>query len=246
MKDKITTTFPITPAIEQLFSIGAHFGLSRARRHPTVSPYIFGRKNRVEIFDLEKVSKLFDQAAAYAKALGTERKTVLFAAGKGEAREIMKAAAERLGMPYIAGRWIGGTLTNFSEIRSRVERLETLRSERERGEFIKYTKRERLMLDREIERLAKLFNGLIPLKGKPHVLFVVDAAREHIAVKEAKATRVPVVSFSSSDCDLSLVDVPMLGNDAATKSIEFAVSLFVEAYEEGLKNAKPIEPVKRA
>ncbi len=224
------------PQIGRLFSVGAHFGLSRARRHPSVSPYIFGRKNRVEIFDLEKTSKLFSDAVLHMKNLGAERKIVLFATGKGEARELLQAAAIRLSMPYIAGRWIGGTLTNFAEIRTRVERLELLRGERERGEFGKYTKRERLLFDREIERLGRLFNGLVPMKSKPHTLFVIDAKREQIAVREAKAMNVPVMAFSSSDCDLSLVNVPILGNDAAVKSIELVFSALVEAYEEGVKS----------
>lgn len=236
MQEKMNVQFPMEPAIERLFKVGAHFGLSRARRHPSVSGYIFGRKNRIEIFDLEKTSKLFADALEYMKKLGAERKVVLFATGKGEARELVKAAAIRLGSPYISGRWIGGTLTNFTEIRARVERLELLRGERERGEFSKYTKRERLFLDREIDRLAKLFNGLVPMKTKPHALFVVDAKREQIAVREAKAMHVPVIAFSSSDCDLSLVDVPILGNDAAVKSIELVVSSLVDAYEEGVRS----------
>lgn len=236
MQNEIKTDYPMGEDVRRLFSVGAHFALSRARRHPSTSPYIFGRKNRVEIFDLEKTTKLLDEAVIRMKELGSEGKIVLFAAGKGEARDIMKAAAERVGMPYIAGRWIGGTLTNFSEIRGRIDRLEALRNERERGEFSKYTKRERLMLDREIERLAKLFNGLVPLTGKPHALFVIDAAREYIAVKEAKVVHVPVIAFSNSDCDLSLVDTPILGNDTSKEAITLVVNALTDAYADGAKS----------
>jgi small subunit ribosomal protein S2 len=225
------------PMIERLFSIGAHFALSRSRRHPSVSPYIFGHKNRVEIFDLEKTKALLEKTLVYVRALGASRKVVLFASGKSEGREIVRRVAEELSMPFIAGRWIGGTLTNFSEIRGRIDRLETLRGERERGEFAKYTKKERLMLDREIERLSKLFAGLVPLKGKPDAIFVVDAKREHIAVAEAKRTGVPVIALSSSDCNLADVTHPILGNDSAVASIEFFLREVSSAYKAGVASA---------
>jgi small subunit ribosomal protein S2 len=230
----------VDPAISRLFSVGAHFALSRARRHPSVSPYIYGLKNRVEIFDLEKTRALADKTLAYIKKLGEEGKVVLFAAGKSEAREIVKAAAVRLSLPYIAGRWIGGSFTNWTEIKGRIDRLEMLRGERERGELIKYTKRERLMIDREIERLARLFNGLVPLKGKPDALFVVDAKREAIAVAEAKKTGVKVIALSSSDCNLGDVDYPILANDTAVKSIELFVNEVIAAYEAG-KALRPVQ-----
>lgn len=242
METKAIETKAVDPAISRLFSVGAHFALSRARRHPSVSQYIYGRKNRVEIFDLEKTVVLAQKTLAHIKKMGEEGKVILFAAGKSETREIVTALATRLSMPYIAGRWIGGTLTNFSEIRGRIDRLETLRSEREKGELAKYTKRERLMIDREIERLSRLFNGLVPLKGKPDAIFVIDARREHIAVAEARKMRVPVITLSSSDCNLQEVDYPILGNDSAVKSVQLFVDDVSVAYEAG-RALRPAAPV---
>ena len=125
--------------IDGMFSAGAHFGLGRSRRNPTVTPFIFGTKNRTDIFDLEKTSKILEDAKAFVKNLGKEGKTILFVGGKKEASALVKTVAMSLNMPYVEGRWIGGTLTNFTNIRKRIERYEKLTSDREKGELAKYT-----------------------------------------------------------------------------------------------------------
>lgn len=221
--------------IDRLFQAGAHFAYSRTRRHPSVTPFIFGAKNQVEIFDLEKVSELLERACAFARKLGEERKAILFVSGKNEARDIIEARAQSLGAPYVAGRWIGGTLTNFPEIKKRMERLEDLLQMREKGAFEgKYTKRERLMFDREIEDLRSTFGGITPMKQMPGAMFVVDSRREHIAVAEAHAMRIPVIALMNSDCNLKEVTYPLVGNDTARGSISFFVDEIVKAYREGL------------
>ncbi len=128
--------------METLFEAGAHFGFSRARRHPTATPFLFGTKDRTDIFDLEKTSKKLDAARAYAATLGSQGRQICFVGGKHEVAAVIKSAAESIGTPYVAGRWIGGTLTNFKNIRKRIDRLEKLMSERESGELEKYTKKE--------------------------------------------------------------------------------------------------------
>lgn len=221
------------PALEALFSVGAHYGYAKSRRHPSVKPFIFGAKNRVDIFDLEKTKALLDKVIDYARTLGKEGKQVVFVSGKHEAIPAMRKAAERTGMPVVAGRWIGGTFTNFPVIRARIDKLLELREKREKGELAKYTKRERLMIDREIERLENLFSGLINLKSMPAALFIIDSNREHIAIEEAHKTGVKVIALSGSDCDISLVDYPVTANDASQQSINYFVDAFVAAYQEG-------------
>ena len=228
-----------SPLLERLFSVGAHFGYSRSRRHPSVTPFIFGAKNNVEIFDLEKVATLLEQARLYIESLGKERKTILFVGGKNEARQIVKKTAESIDMPYVAGRWIGGSLTNFSEISKRIKRLEELREKREKGEFAgRYTKRERLMFDREIANLERHFDGIVSLKALPSALMVVDPRREHIAVSEANQMGIPVVALLNSDCNVEHITYPIAANDGAVKSISFFMEEIVQAYKKGLLSAE--------
>lgn len=227
------------PLIDRLFEAGAHFGYTRTRRHPSITPFIFGTKNRVEIFDLEETSKLLQQAAAFAKTLGQERKMILFVGGKQEARAVIREKAETLGMPYVAGRWIGGTLTNFEQTKKRVALLEELREKRGKGAFEKYTKRERLEFDRDIDRLEHMFGGLVPMKEQlPAAVFAVDVKREHSAVKEAKDCGLPVIALMSSDGAVGDATYPVVGNDSALKSISLFVDEIARAYQEGLQSSK--------
>ena len=221
--------------IDSMFSAGAHFAYSRSRRHPSVTPFIFGAKNKVELFDLEKTSEVFAKTLEFIKTLGKENKTILFVGGKSEARKAVANAGLALAMPYVDGRWIGGALTNFKEIRKRIEKYERLVGERERGELIKYTKKERLLIDREIDNLEIMFGGIVSMKELPKAMFVVDAKREHIAVKEAQDMGIPVISLVGSDCNIRDVQYPVIGNDSSKANIEFFLSTVVKAYEEGKK-----------
>lgn len=224
--------------IEGLFNAGAHFGYTKARRHPSVRPYIFGVKNKVEIFDLEKTDVALETAKSFARNLGEVNAQVLFVGGKNEARQAIRQGAESIGMPYVAGRWIGGTLTNFPEIRKRVMKLERLTLEKERGELGKYTKKERLLIDREIEKLKTYFEGLMPMKDMPKAVFMIDSKKEHIALDEAKDKGVPVIGLCGSDCDLKEVTYAIPANDSSVTSIAFFVKEIVEAYKEGKNAAK--------
>jgi small subunit ribosomal protein S2 len=240
--EKISTTGAIASPIDTMFKAGAHFAFGRSRRHPTVAPYIFGMKNNVEIFDLEKTQGLLAAAAAFVENLAKEGKQLLIVGGKSEARGAVKGAGELLGMPFVDGRWIGGMLTNFGQIRKRVEKLERLTSEREKGELAKYTKKERLLIDRDIANLDRFFSGIIPMKELPKALFVVDPKKEYTAVKEAHDIGIPVIALAGSDCDINAIEYPIVGNDASKSSIEFFVSEVVKAYEAGKMLAKAATP----
>lgn len=238
-------TTPHKGLIDSMFQAGAHFAFSRARRHPSAKNFIFGTKNRVEIFDLEKSSEALEKAKEYVKMLGSEGKQILFVGGKSEARAAVQKGAELIGMPFVAGRWIGGTFTNYSEIKRRIEKMESQIAKRENGELLKYTKKERLMIDREIDNLQKFFGGLVLMKEMPKAIFVIDSKREEIAVAEANKTGVPVVALASSDCDLNKVQHAIPGNDGAAASITFFVNQIVAAYQEGKKNPK-VAPAPKA
>lgn len=224
-------------SIESLFKVGAHFAYSKSRRHPSTKPYIFGVKNKVEIFNLEKTSELLDSAKEFVKNIAKTGGQILFLGGKSEAKESVKNAAISINMPYVSGRWIGGTLTNFPNIRKRVEKMEDLTSKREKGELGKYTKKERLLIDRSIEKLNFFFGGLSVMKDMPKALFVVDSKREEIAIEEARAQKIPVISLSGSDCNLKGIEYPIPANDSSTASIKFIVDEIASAYKAG-RNTK--------
>lgn len=230
----------MTTDIQTLFEAGSHFGYVRARRHPTASPFLFGTKDRTDVFDLEETGRRLESAVAFATAVAG--KHVLFVGGKHEALGIVKSAAERVGAPYVAGRWIGGTLTNFKNIRKRIDRLEKLMGERERGELEKYTKRERLMIDREIEELLGRFGGLVRMTDLPAAIFIVDTRHENTAVLEANQLKIPVIGLSSSDCDFSLVQYPIPANDTSVRSISLITNIIADAYADG-KRAVVSAPV---
>lgn len=221
--------------IDTLFSVGAHFGYSRARRHPTAAPYLFATKDQTDFFNLEETAKCLEKAAAFVSSVSAAGGQVLFVSGKNESQAIVKAAAERIGVPYCAGRWIGGTLTNFKNIRKRIDRLQKLEAERESGALEKYTKRERLLLDREIEGLRSRFGGLVSLGGVPAALFIVDTRHEDTAVREANQLGIPVVGLASSDCDYSMVQYPIPANDTSVKSVRMVADAIADAYQEGRK-----------
>lgn len=217
--------------IDEMFKVGAHFGYSKTRRHSSVAPYIFGIKNKVEIIDLEKTNELLDKALQFISTLAHEGKQVLFVGGKNEARGALKIAAESIGMPFVDGRWIGGTLTNFPEIKKRLIKLEDLTKQKERGELTKYTKKERLMIDREIENLERFFLGISSMKDLPKAMVVVDSKKEIIAVTEAQRMNIPVIALSGTDCDIAGINYPIVANDSSVSSITFFVTEIAKAYQ---------------
>lgn len=223
--------------VKQLFDAGAHFAFSRTRRDPSAAPFIFGQKNKNDIFDLEKTADKLDEATKHVADIVSNGKSILFVAGKNEARAIMQRAAEKAEQPFVCGRWIGGTLTNFKEIGKRVKRLETLRSDKEKGNLEKFTKKERLLIDREIADLEDTFGGIVGMKELPAALFVIDPRHEHIAVSEAAVLGIPVIALANSDCDITSIAFPIPANDATAKSIHYFTDAIVKAVEDGKKKA---------
>ena len=232
--------------IERLFSAGSHFGFSKSRRHPTMKPYLFGNKQGTDIFDLEKVSTLIEDAKAALNAAGKDGKTVIFVSTKDEAAKLVKAGAEQAEMPYVTNRWIGGMLTNFSEIKKRIDRLQKLTVEGESGELErKYTKKERVVIGREIEKLNFNFGGIKTLEKTPHMMVVVDPRHDEIAVTEANEIGIPVIGIMSSDNNTGLVTHPVVVNDALQSSISLVLDELVAAFMAGKAEYIPKAPEPR-
>ncbi len=219
--------------IEKMFKAGAHYGYSKTRRHPSVSKYIYATKNKGDIIDLEKTSIMLDEAILFIKNLGAQNKTVLFVGTKPEAKVITKEVAESLNMPYVIERWIGGTLSNFTEIKKRIIELENYQKDTATGGLDKYTKKERVVMAKKMEKLARYYTGLLGLKKAPDALFIVDAKSEHIAATESKKSGIPVISLVNSDSNIKSIDYPIVGNDAAIPSIKFFAETIRNAYKEG-------------
>jgi small subunit ribosomal protein S2 len=222
-------------ALEELFKAGAHFGFVKGRRHPSVSPYIFGSKNKVDIFDLEKTQEGLAKASEFVTKLGETKAPILFVGGKNEAQNIVRDIADKIDMPYCAGRWVGGTLTNFGEIRKRVEMMLNLISQKEKGELVKYTKKERLLIGKKIEKLQKMYWGIKDMSALPKALFIVDPRYEETALKEAQGLNIPVIALCGSDNNISEVDFPITANDSNIASIRYFVDKIAESYSKGKK-----------
>lgn len=219
--------------VEKMFQAGAHYGYSKTRRHPSVSSFIYANKNKTDIIDLEKTSQMLQSAVEFVQELASKKKIVLFVGTKPEAQKIIKDMAESLDMPYVIERWIGGTISNFSEIKKRINELENYTKESSSGGLEKYTKKERVVMAKKMERLSRYYSGLIGLNKTPDALYIVDAKAEHIAATEAKKSNVPIISLVNSDSNIKDIDYPILANDSGIPSIKFFTKAIGEAYKAG-------------
>lgn len=219
--------------LDRMFQAGVHFGYTRSSRHPSMKPVIYGMKNRVEIINLEKTVEYLEKAKTYLRTLVASGKTVLFVGTKNESKAVVRTAAEFSGMPYVTERWAGGIFTNFEEMKKRIARLKELREKKEKGELDVYTKKERLLLSREEDRLVKLFGGIVSMTHLPAAIFVVDTKKEKNAVAEAKKMGIPVIALVNTDCDFRDSDFPIPGNDASVASIRFIAEELVSAMRAG-------------
>ncbi len=222
--------------VDRLFETGAHFAQVKSRRHASMKKFVLGTKSKVEIFDLATTDEQLKKAKTAMAALARDGKIVLFVGGKREISDQVREAASRIGQPYVAGRWLGGTLSNFTEIKKRIDRLADLLAKRDSGELTKtHTKLERVFIDREIERLETRLSGLGNLARKPDAMIIVDTKHEAHASKEAKDANIPVIGIMSSDCDLSDAMFPIVTNDASRKTVELILGELASAFEEGRK-----------
>lgn len=224
---------PQLPTLLDLFKAGVHFGHKVSKRYPKMEPYIFTVKNGIHIINLELTLRQLTVALEFVTDTVARGGTVLFLGTKQQAQPIIAKYAIEAGMPYVNERWLGGTLTNFAEISRVIQRFTELKRRRDSGELEKYTKKERLEFDREIERLQGMVGGIEHLKKIPEALFVVDVKHEHIAITEAAKKRVPIVALCDTNVNPTPVTAVIPGNDDAVKSIELIMRLAAEAVQAG-------------
>lgn len=219
--------------IEKLLESGAHFGHLTRRWNPKMEPFIFNERNGIHIIDLRKTQILLDMARNAIYDIASRSRVVLFVGTKHQAKEIIEEEAKRCEMNYVSERWLGGMLTNFATIRKSIKRLAAIDKMEVDGTFDKITKKERLLLYRERERLRKVFGGIESMQRLPGALFIVDIKKEHLAVKEAKILNIPVIAIVDSNCDPEEVDYPIPANDDSIKTIKLVAKVMSDAILEG-------------
>ena len=211
-----------------------------------MKPFIFTTRNNIHILDLEQTKKAMEKAAKFAAELSARGGTLLFVGTKRQGKEIVKKAAQAAGMPYVNVRWLGGTFTNFKTIQKTIRKLEKLEGLKASGELHNhYTKKERLLVEREIEKLKKLFEGIQSMKKLPDAIFVTDVKHDAIAVKEAQKSKVKIIGLVDSNCSPENLDYPIPCNDDATKVIELMTSVISEAVREGKSTMPVIKEVEK-
>jgi small subunit ribosomal protein S2 len=222
--------------LKELLEAGAHFGHQTRRWNPKMKPYIFGVRGGVHIIDLTKTAPRLKAAIEFAKQVTAQGGTVLFVGTKRQAAPVVTEEAKAAGMPYVTERWLGGMLTNFRTIRSRVNRLKKLEAGLETGDFAtKYNKKEVLDFSNEAEALNKVFGGIKHMDGLPGAIFVVDAPTEGIAIAEARKLGIPVIAIADTNSDPDVMDYPIPGNDDAIRAVKAFTNAIATAAAEGAK-----------
>lgn len=226
--------------LKELVDAGVHFGHRASRWNPKMRPYIYGKRNLIHIIDLRETVRGILRASKYLTRVASQGSLVLFVGTKRQARDIIQREAERSGMPFVTERWLGGTLTNFRTIRSRLKRLEELESLESTGEINTYSKKMIASLNRERRKIFRNLHGIRAMNRLPEAIVAIDPRREHNAVAEAQKLGIKVVAMIDTDCDPDLVDLPIPGNDDSMRSIELVVTRLASAILEG-RASLPVE-----
>lgn len=220
---------------QQLLEAGVHFGHLKKKWNPKMLPYIFAEKKGIHIIDLNKTVEGLQEAAAALKAIARSGKKVMFVATKKQAKEIVTECAQRVNMPYVTERWLGGMLTNFNTVRKSVKKMQSIEKMLSDGSAESLTKKERLTLSRDKDKLEKVLGGIAQISRIPAALFLVDIGHEHIALAEAKKLGISTFGMVDTNCDPNKIDFSIPSNDDATKSISIIVNYLVAAIAEGLQ-----------
>lgn len=223
------------PVIEEMLKAGVHIGHSRTKRNPAMDPYIFGLRNNIQVVDLAATKELLEKALVFIGDLCSKDKIILLVGTGPSAKGIIEEAGAQTNMPRVTGRWIGGTLTNFKTILARIQTMEKLEEEKSSGEFEKYTKKEKMMREKEIASLKKNFEGLRLLKKLPDAVFVADTIHDNLAVREANRVKIPVIALCDTNSDPRPVAYVIPSNDNALSAVKYMVNRIKEAILEGKK-----------
>ena len=231
----------LDPEAEEMIKAGIHMGHAKSKNHPAMRPYLFGIRNNISVIDVFKTKEKLTEALEFLKNLSSQNGLILFVGTRPASRTAIKEAAEETSMPYVTERWIGVTITNFKVISQRVVYMERLEQEKVTGEFEKYTKKEKMLRENELNNLRKSFDGLRRLKKLPDALFVVDVLEDATALREAKRKNIPVVALADTNVNVDLIDWPIPSSDDALPAIRYMVQRIKNAILEGKKsfNAKP-------
>ena len=222
-----------SPSMRDLLEAGVHFGHQTGRWNPAMRPYIFGSRNGVHILDLAQTVDRLQTSIDYVRDLVSLGEQILFVGTKRQAQEVVKSEADNCSMPYVVTRWLGGTLTNFSTIRTRVDYMLELEGREERGQLDLLPKKEARRLRDRLTRLHRYLHGLRDMDRLPGALFIVDVPREHIAIKEARRLGIPIVALCDTNCEPGLVDYPIPSNDDAIRAVRIITSQISKAASEG-------------
>lgn len=223
---------------KDLLDAGVHFGHLTRKWDPKMAPYIFMERNGIHIIDLNKTLAALEEAQAAVKQIVRSGRKILFVATKKQAKELVASEAERLKMPFVTERWLGGMLTNFATVRKSLKKMSTIDKMLKDESYTSLAKREKLMISREREKLDRVLGGIADLTRLPAALFIVDVKKEHIAVKEAQKLGIPVFAMVDTNSDPDLADFPIPANDDAYKSIAIITQAIGQAIEEGLMERK--------
>lgn len=224
------------PTVEEMLESGVHFGHQARRWHPRMEGFIFDKKKNIHILDLYKSRECLESACKYLYDVASKGGSIIFVGTKKQARDIVQLEARRAGAMYITERWVGGTITNFQTIRKNIDKLKEFMRKKEAGELSRYTKKERLLIDREIAKLQTYVGGILNLSSKPDALFIVDVRKEKTAVREAKRAKVPVVALVDTNSDPESISFVIPGNDDAIRSIALVVKAIADSVEDGYKH----------
>lgn len=225
-------------SFNELLDAGVHFGHLKRKWNPAMAPYIFMERNGIHIIDLEKTSAKLEEAALAMKHIAKSGKKILFVATKKQAKEIVADKVKEVSMPYVTERWPGGMLTNFPTIRKAIKKMSSIDKMAVDGTFNNLSKREKLQITRQRAKLEKNLGSIVDMTRLPSALFVVDVAKEHIAVREAKRLGIPVFAMVDTNSDPTEIDFPIPANDDASKSISLIVNILCKAVEEGISERK--------
>ena len=223
---------------EELLDAGVHFGHLRRKWNPNMAPYIFMERNGIHIIDLYKTMAKIEESASAIKQISKSGRKILFVATKKQAKEIVATQVQKVGMPYVVERWPGGMLTNFATIRKAVRKMGSIDKLMATSNFKSLSKRERLLIDRERQKLEKQLGSIADLNRLPSAIFVVDILKEKIAIAEARKLNIPTFAIVDTNSDPNIIDFPIPGNDDASKAIELILRIMVQAIEEGLEERK--------
>ncbi|MFZ2199521.1 MAG: 30S ribosomal protein S2 [Microgenomates group bacterium] len=227
--------FEKLPSLKEMLEAGVHFGHSIKRRNPRMDDFVYAVKNGVQIFDLVQTRQALSDACNYLVEIVANGGQILLVGTKAQAADTIKAEAERLGVAFITTHWVGGLFTNWEQIKTRVDKLIDMKKKYEAGDYKKYTKKEQVLLKREIDRLERMYGGLVTLKGLPKVAFIVDPTREITAMREATHREIPVVAIVDTNGDPTGIARVIPANDDALKSVVMLVMAITAAVEKGLK-----------